>query len=174
MSVVEITCAFCGLPANKRAGDVNRSRKQGYAVYCGRKCAGIGRRQNKSAEELKERKRLYDIQYRAKNAQRLKAEKAAYYQRTRDPEKERAIRKAKMAQHVEYCRRPEYRAYKKQYDREYRARMKFGSFWESHMLLVDLETEVNSQASRYEVYMEKGTINKMQKRKRDYEKSYCR
>ncbi len=167
----EVRCAQCDTITLKSNGEVNRAKKGGYQLYCGRKCAGLAKRLHRTVAEQKERKRLYDIEYRRENRARLKAQKAAHYQRTRNPEKERIARKAKMAQHVEYCRQPAYKAWKRDYDRRYRARKKFGPFWESHLLLLDLKDEIDARATRYEVYMENGTINKALERKRRYEKS---
>lgn len=105
--------------------------------------------------KTKEEKAAYDREYREKNRDLLKAKKAAYYQRTRDPEKERIIRKANMARHVAYCRTDEYRAKKKAYDSERRFKA-YGPFEEVARLLDAVEKEINSQASRYEIYKAKG------------------
>ena len=56
-------------------------------------------------------KAAYDAEYRARTVEARRARQAAYYQNVtkKNPERERAIRKARMPKHVEYCRRPEYR-----------------------------------------------------------------
>ena len=64
-----------------------------------------------------EEKRLYDAAYRKKNLAMLKAKKRAYFKRTYDPVKAAIGRKARMARHVAYCRRPEYREWKRAYDK---------------------------------------------------------
>jgi hypothetical protein len=92
----------------------------------------------------KEAKAAYDREYRRKNRARLKAQKAAYFQRTYDPVKAAKERKKKMPQHVEYCRQPEYKAWKKKYDKQRRSK-KFGDFAEAHTLLVELLKEINRQ-----------------------------
>jgi hypothetical protein len=66
-------------------------------------------------------KRIYDAAYRKKNRAKLKAIKRLYHKRTYDPVKAAIERKAKMKNHVEYCRRPEYKKYKSKYDAKRRA-----------------------------------------------------
>ena len=66
-------------------------------------------------------KRLYDMAYRAKNLERIKAGKRAYFQRTYDPREAAVERKKRMHLHVAYCRQPRYKAWKREYDRKYRA-----------------------------------------------------
>ena len=100
----------------------------------------------------KEAKAAYDREYRRKNRARLKAEKAAYFQRTYDPVKAAKERKKKMPKHVEYCRQPEYKAWKKKYDKHRRSK-KYGEFAEAHQLLVELTKEINRQMpDRFERY----------------------
>jgi hypothetical protein len=117
--LIEIKCAFCCGAGWKIPGHINRAIVAGAKLYCSRHCAGMARRLSISVQEKKAAKAEYDLKYRAKmESEELRARKAAYYQRTRDPEKERTKRKARMHLHVEYCRRPEYRAQKSVYDRE--------------------------------------------------------
>ncbi len=147
-------------------------------LYCDRKCAGLARRNYRCDAELKESKRLYDIEYRAKNIDRITAEKKVYFQETYDPEKaaeERA--KAKLERpHVEAGRRkymasPGYRASKKKYDRHYKAVQNYGDEWGPCMALVlDIRDECLNQMSDYEIRHSKGTLSKSQTRKRDYER----
>ena len=49
--------------------------------YCTRTCSHEARRLHIPKAELVERKRLYDIQYRSKNRERLKAKKSEYFKR---------------------------------------------------------------------------------------------
>jgi hypothetical protein len=67
-------------------------------------------------------KRIYDMAYRAKNRAMLKEKKRAYFLRTYDPKKAAVKRKKRMHLHVAYCRQPRYKAWKRQYDLNYRAR----------------------------------------------------
>lgn len=166
---MKFKCPNCKKPINKPIGEINRARKSGRPIYCNRKCAGLGRRKNKTQVQKKEEKRHYDIKYRATSLT-LKARKAAYYQRTRNPEKERERRKARMHLHVKYCQQPFYREWKKKYDRQYRCKQEFGEFWESASILLDLEGEIDERMDWYERRMLNGTLNKHQQRRREYDR----
>ena len=166
---MRIRCAHCGKSSDKPTGAVNRARAQGRRLYCNRTCAGHSKRRGKTDAEKKMEKRQYDMEYRAKNRAMLKAKKAAYFQQTYDPEKAAVERKKRMPRHVEYCRRPEYRDWKRDYDRQYRAKKFYGPFWESFLLAMDIRSEALSRQSDYEIRLEKGTLCKTQRRKRDYE-----
>lgn len=165
-------CAHCGKEADRPAGHVNRNRARGNAVYCSRECSGLGRRKGSTVEQKKEAKRLYDIEYRARDPERRRAAKAEYYQRTRDPVKESAVRKKRMPLHLEYCRRPEYRAKKKAYDRQYRAEKHYGEFAECFLLVMDIRDECLSRLTDYEIRLEKGTLNKALQRKRHDQRTH--
>ena len=164
---MKFTCAHCGKTAEKPTGEVNRARKAGLRVFCDRRCSGLGRRKpfKPKAQRVAE-KREYDAAYRVKNLAILKAKKRAYHKRTYDPAKERVARNKRMKWHVAYCRRPEYRSWKKGYDRKYRSKRLFGPFAEAAMLAVDLNREIKSRSSNYEIRLQNGTINKRQTRTR--------
>lgn len=170
---MQFECAHCTKLADRPAGHVNRARAQGNKLFCSRECSGIHRRKWKSGAQRKEEKRLYDMEYRDRNRAALKAKKADYYKRTRDPVKEAEKRKERMPLHVEYCRRPEYRAKKKVYDRQYRAVKHYGAFADCFLLVMDIRDECLSRMTDYEIRLEKGTLNKSLKRRRDYERSVC-
>lgn len=140
-------CQYCGGVVQQSQSSVRRAIREGRPLYCDRVCVGLARRV--PSDEKKEAKRIYDARRRVERAAELRAEKAAYYQRTRDPAKEREYRRAHMGRHLEYCRRPEYVAYKKDYDRELRAE-EYGEFAEAYLLLLDLEREIRSRATAYE------------------------
>lgn len=165
---MKIICAGCGIEVDKRASEVNRARRAGLRLSCNRACAGIARRSNKSTEQKRLEKKEYDVGYRAANLPDIKTKKRAYHKRTYDPAQAAAVRKVNMPRHIEYCRRPEYRAYKQQYDRRYCAEKQFGPFAEAAMLLSDIDREVNSRATDYDVRVMNGTLNKVQQRKRAY------
>lgn len=171
MALVQVQCAHCDAQIMREAGHVNRSAAKGMKLFCNRVCFGLDRRIEKSKTQKVAEKAEYDRMYREREAEKLKAKKASYYQRTADRDKERAARQRRMPQHVEYCRRPEYKEWKKEYDRKYRAVKFYGPFSEAFLALQDLETEVAERASRYEIYSERGTLCKTQKRKREYEKA---
>lgn len=100
----------------------------------------------------KAEKAAYDREYRKKNAARLKEQKAAYFKRTYDPVEAAIKRKKRMPYHVEYCRQPEYKAWKKAYDRK-RRKGKFGPFAEAYEVLMMLKAEIRKQMpDRFERY----------------------
>lgn len=146
---------------------MNRSDRAGAPLYCGKGCALAARRVERTAEEKKALKAAYDRDYRKRDPEAMKAYKALYYQETRDPERERAVRKAKMPQHIEYCRRPEYKAWKHEYDIQ-RAADEYGEFADTWRLLLDLEKEIRSQATAYERRVANGYyLRSAQKRRRE-------
>jgi hypothetical protein len=162
-------CAHCGVAADRKAGHVNRALKLGARLYCGRVCSGLARRNQTPPSDAERRaaKSAYDREYRERNLEKRRQQKAEYYQRTRDPEKEREVRKARMPQHVEYCRRPEYKAWKADYDRQ-RSAAEYGPFAESYRLLLDLEREIRSRATKYERYVARGYFTRSaQERRRE-------
>ena len=104
----------------------------------------------------KKQKAIYDRKYRKKNAKRIKANHAEYFQRTYDPAKAAIERKKRMPAHVEYCRQPKYKAYKREYDRKRRAG-KFGDFAEAYEALKALLKEIKKQMpDRFERYAQSG------------------
>lgn len=163
---MQIECAHCGKQAEKRTAEVNRALVGGYKLYCGRECSGFGRRNGKTTDERKAEKAIYDAAYRQRDPEALKARKAAYYQLTRDPVREAAIRKERMHLHVNYCQRPEYREWKRTYDRQYRAKKYYGDFAECFLLTLAIRDECLSRMTDYEIRLEKGTLNKALQRKR--------
>jgi len=169
---VIIECAHCGAKTDKKAGEVNRARKAGLNLYCSRACSGAGRKKDERTPEQKRAdKSAYDAEYRAKNREMLKAKKAAYYAENHDREKEREYRQKRMPHHVEYCRRPEYRAQKKVYDRQYRAEKFYGELADAFVLMLEIrDAALQKAGGDYELRMMKGTMSKSQQRRRDYER----
>lgn len=171
-------CDQCGKIAERERGAINRSIKLGMRLYCGRICSGLGRRDPSppSEEQRRVAKSEYDRRRREQRGDEIRAKKRDAYHAAvlADPitvrEKEKAHRAKRMPKHVEYCRRPEYREWKKQYDRQYRAGKEFGDFGEASIILNDLIAEINSRASRTEIYRQNGTLNKWITRRRDYER----
>lgn len=172
MKTVTINCGYCGKPSCKPTGQVNRAGKMGAALYCDRTCAGLGRRTWKTLEQKKAEKRDYDKVYRSENLEKLKESKKAYFKKTYDPVKASIERKKRMAQHIEYCRQPAYRAKKKEYDQLYRAKKIYGDFGEAFVALLNLEQEVESRASWNDIRQQNGILNKKQTRRRDYERTH--
>jgi len=160
---MKINCAQCGKEADKRAGDVERLRARGYKLYCSLRCSGLASRKYWTKAQRTEGKRLYDIAYRKKNAERIAKQKKAWQIANYDPEKQRIYNKKNSQRHVEYCRRPEYKAYKHQYDMDRRAKQ-FGPFAEAYKLELSLRREIRERINKHESNQEKGTINKRQAR----------
>lgn len=161
-------CPQCGVEFEATTGALNRALTIGAPLYCGRECAGLARRLKNppTAAERKEAKRIYDARRRIEKADEIRAKKREYFKRTYDPEKAAEERKEKMPRHIEYCRRPEYKAWKRDYDKRHLAKKKFGEFAEAALMLQDIEREIDQQATRYEIYRTNGTLNKAQTRRR--------
>lgn len=164
-----LICPVCGATFERCSSHVNRSLKRGDNLYCGQACAGLARR--KSVEHKKETKRLYDANRRQTHKDILKVQKAAWFKRTYNPEKQRAYNQAHMQHHVAYCRRPEYKEYKREYDARRRAELQYGEFGEAFMLLLKLEREVAEREEKHVIAAINGTLNKKQTRRRDYERA---
>lgn len=171
---MQFHCAHCGKATDKPAGHVNRARNRGFALYCGIECSGLGRRLHKTKSDKVAEKSAYDLEYRRKNKAMLKAKKRAYFERTYDPEAARIKRQKRMPQHVEYCRRPEYREWKQQYDRRYRAEKHYGDFADCFLLIQDIRAECLSQQSDYEIRHAKGRVAMTTQRRRDYERTHSK
>jgi hypothetical protein len=88
-----VYCANCCRPTDKPTGAVNRAGAIGARLYCDRTCAGMQRLAGKTKAQKVAEKRIYDMAYRAKNLDRIKADKRAYFQRTYDPRKAAVERK---------------------------------------------------------------------------------
>lgn len=162
-------CPQCSAEFDRPTGEVNRAKSKGAPLYCGRACAGLARRNKNppTPEERKAAKAEYDKLYREKNRESRRVKKAEYFKRTYDPAKAAIARKANMPKHVEYCRRPEYRAKKAEYDGK-RNEMEYGDYAEVWRLLQDLEAEIRSRASSYEVRVQQGYYTRnAQKRRRE-------
>lgn len=164
--MIEYPCARCGKLTSRPAGHVNRSRAQGMRLYCGRTCSAVSRRKPISVEQKKAEKCAYDMRYRKKNAAKRRAQKAAYHKATYDPIKAAQKRKARMPYHVEYCRRPEYKAYKQRYDQKRRS-AEYGPAAEAYGMLLDLTREIRGRATSYEIKRANGTFGKRQARARE-------
>lgn len=162
-------CAHCGGLFAAKVSRANRADRDGAPLYCGRVCAGLARRVPKTPEQKKAEKAAYDRTRREEHGDKMKAEKRAHYEanRTQILERMTVYRKQRMPQHVEYCRRPEYRAKKHEYDRK-RNEMEYAEWAETWRLLLDLEREIRSQATAYERRVANGYYTRnAQKRRRE-------
>lgn len=163
-------CAQCGAARKTTSSAFNRAQREGKRLFCDRACAALGRRDPNppTDEEKRAAKAAYDDSYREKNADVLREKKADYFQRTYDPDVAREERKAKMPAHLEYCRTPEYRKKKTDYDR-WRRCLVYGEFAMAKEALLILDAEVKSRATFEELQAQKGTVNKSLTRRRAYE-----
>lgn len=160
-------CPQCGGNFLADVGRANRADELCVPLYCGRACAGLARRLPvpKSAAE----KAAYDREYRERVAEKRSAQRAAYYEANRDRllAQMAEYRKVRMPKHVEYCRRPEYRAKKHEYDKK-RNEAEYAEWAETWRLLLDLEKEIRSQATAYERRVANGYYTRnAQKRRRE-------
>lgn len=116
VSYVSLVCPTCSKQFDKPIAYYNQSVKRNAPHYCSKACAGLGRRLNKTSEQLKAEKAEYDRLYREKNAERLKQQKKEKFQKdyTANPEKYRERRQNRMPYHVAYCRLPKARAKEKE------------------------------------------------------------
>ena len=168
---MEAICPHCHNPFEAKTAHVNRAAKIGAPLYCGRVCAGLARRLKNppTDEQRRAAKSAYDAKRRngPKRSEILAKKLKHYYANHERIKAEHAeYRAAHMQRHVEYCRQPEYRAKKSEYDRRRRADMNFGDFAEAALLLADIDREIAEHASKYEIYLTNGTINKAQQRRR--------
>lgn len=170
---MKIKCAHCGKRCDKPAGAVNRSLAAGMRLFCDRRCSGLAKRQHKTKAQRVAEKAAYDAKYRRKNFERIKAGKREHFRRTYDPVKAAIERKKTMKRHVEYCRRPEYKQWKRWYDAEYRAK-EYGEFAEAYKTVVDLNREIKKRIKSYEKHQQNQTGIKAQRRRREdgQERSY--
>lgn len=165
-------CCYCGKVLTIYIGYINRAKKLGVPIYCDRKCAGLGRRSTETPQEKKEHKQWYDLFIRVSMTDREKAadkkRRQEYFKKeyTAKPEKYKKIRQQRMKAHIEYCRQPKYKSYKKKYDQKYRAKKNYGKYWEAFIALRDLQGVVDNRQAK----KDQKNITKQQKRKRNAKK----
>jgi len=165
-------CQHCGAKFEAKQSYINYGREP---KWCHRRCFGLSRRKNRTVAERKELKRLYDIEYRNKNRARLLLEKKEWYRAAKERVKARmklirktpAYKRKMKAYLAEYWKRPGLKAEKKDYDRKFRAKKKFGAFWEAHYLTMLIKDEVRSRMSAYEIRLQNRTLNKALMRSRN-------
>lgn len=159
---MKTNCAHCNKEFEIYIGHYNRAKKLGRPVYCDKICSGFGRRKHKTEEQKKREKAEYDKIYSEKNKEKKKRWVVEYRKRPHVKELERQARKRRSAKHSEYCRQPEYKKWKKEYDLQRQAKLKYDEYWESAVALRKIENEID----RHQANMENQTYNKSQKRKR--------
>ncbi|WP_298845548.1 hypothetical protein [uncultured Clostridium sp.] len=115
-STISLVCPVCKKQYEKHMAYYNQSIKRDAPQYCGKICAGLGRRLNKTHEQLKAEKAKYDDEYRKNNQKRIKQKKKEAFKKSyaENPDKYREQRKKRMPYHIEYCRQPKVRAKEKE------------------------------------------------------------
>jgi hypothetical protein len=174
-----VVCAYCGSFTSKLKGEINRAKKQGASIYCDRKCAGLGRRKHTPDWQLKEKKRLYDIEYRERNKEKIQLQKKLWFKKSYEPKKAAEIRARRKEEHPEqekarreYMSSKEYKERKRKYDEKYRAFKYYGEEWgECFLLCSTIRSECLSRSSDYEIRLRSQTLNKWTRRRREYEKA---
>lgn len=136
-------------------------------IYCSRECFRLYSTENKISESVKKaRIAKYDKEYKARNKELVKKKKAEYHKRTYDPEKAKQYREKNkekiQAYKKEYYAKPENKQRRFKYDRKRRCEKKYGPFWESASILIDLEKEINEKMDHYEKFTNRGFFEKQQ------------
>lgn len=173
---MRLKCNYCGKTFNVKENNIGQRRKSirlGLPIYCNKICAGLARRTNETIEEKKANKQWYDLFIREsmtddeRNLKTLQALVLFHMDYAANPDKYRQERQRKMPAHVEYCRQPEYKKYKKRYDEQYRAKKNFGEYWECAIILKNLDNEIDYRESKRQnkIYNKSTT-----KRKRAWQK----
>jgi hypothetical protein len=171
-----LNCNYCNKQFRVKENNIGqrkRSIRLGLPIYCSRKCAWIGRRTNETEEEKKTYKKWYDLFIRVSMTDDERdldtLQNMVYFQLdyAQNPDKYREERQRRMPSHIEYCRQPEYRKYKKEYDEKHRAQKLFGAFWECAIILKNLDNEIDYRESKRQnkIYNKSTT-----KRKRSWQK----
>lgn len=178
-------CHYCGCLTSRHTSDVNKARRDGLNLYCGRRCSGLGRRRvPQTIEQKRAEKAVYDKARRnGQKREEILSKKNAYYHDNHEhflqkqAEHREAIRTnpEALAAHrdemAKYRACPKWKVHKRKYDRKYRALKHFGPGWaETWVALQELDDEVIKQIpDRHQKYAMKGVSNKAQKRKREYQ-----
>lgn len=163
---MKVICEYCKKECERENGHVNRARKLGLKVFCNRKCAGLGRRVNRTEEQDKEIKRVYDIEYRARNRDYRKERAKAYNESPAGRAMQKRNREKFKQSHLEYFRTEEYKKWKHEYDQTHNAKKMYGEFWESFLIIKEVEKIIEPE--KYDTKYNNGLLNKSQKRKRSW------
>jgi len=87
----------------------------------------------------KEKKRLYDIEYRRKNKEAIKQRNKKYNESPAGRAMQKRNRDKFKHKHLEYIRTNKYRAWKHEYDMEHRYKKVYGEYWECMQIVVKIE-----------------------------------
>jgi len=161
-----ITCSHCGEDCEKTVGHINRALKLGSLLFCDRICFGLSSRKWNSEAEKKKQKKIYDQKYSKTNKDRIKSRMRTYNSSPAGRAMQKRNREKFKQAHLEYCRTPEYKKWKKDYDLKYRAKKNYGEYWQAFVFLLQIENEIEKR----QVKQQLGLYNKSINRKRRYEK----
>lgn len=149
----EFTCATCGETASRHSGEVNRSVRRGWPLYCSRECFQVTQRT--SAQEKAEYRKEYGKKYRAehptpnsywaqwyaKNREKSLAEAKAWYEQNKSTVADRGHR--------------------------WRAATKFGPFAEAYLVFLDLSAELRRlMPDHYERFKARGHYDRQNERRK--------
>lgn len=162
---MKLTC-FCGKEYEKSTGHYNRAIKLNANLYCSKTCASEARRDHKSIDQKKAEKAEYDKQYRYYHREGIKAKKAEAFKKDYEanPDKYKAQRQKRYPKHLKYLQSPEYKAYKKEYDKRHLAKKQYGEFAECFLIT----EQIFSLIPNREIKLQMGLTNKNQNRKRQW------
>lgn len=164
-----VKCAYCSKDKELFTSQYNRALSRGNKIYCNKKCSGLGRRDNRSIEEKKKEKAIYDKEYRIRTNKSKKQLEKYHKELKENPEKIRAIQKKhRESQKLsgyrkKYISSERYKKYKHEYDVKRQAKKSVpDEFVESLFLLRELEAALRNSNIRDETTIR----NKCQKRKK--------
>lgn len=111
--------------------------------------------------EKKQKKKLYDARRRIEKSELIKAQKAKFCKTPAGRAMQKRNREKTKDYHLEYCRSPEYKNWKRSYDRVHRAKFYHGQFWECMLLIDEIEKEVIKRVpDKYERLKMRGVIDR--------------
>lgn len=159
-------CKHCGIEFEKSAGHLNRANKLGVPVFCTTEHFYASRRIERTDEEKKAIKADYDRDYC--KTEKRKASARNYNETPAGRAMQKRQREKNKESHLEYCRTPEYKAWKIKYDQQHRAKKQYGEFWESAILLEQIDKHIASVADKNHLRTINGTFNKSKRRKKQW------
>ena len=173
---MKLICCYCDRifkVKENNIGQRNKSILLWLPIYCNKKCAGLGRRSKETPEQKRDIKSWYDMFLRESMTEDEKIFESfsglVYFHMDykANPDKYKEWRNKRMPKHVEYCRQPDYKEYKKGYDELYRAKKDYGEYWEAAIVLKNLDEEIDYRESKRQnkIYNKSTT-----KRKRAWQK----
>lgn len=160
-------CPYCNIEFEKANNYVNKAKSINAPLYCSKACSGLARRKEITQEQFKANKAEYDKKRRADKAEEIKKQKKEYYKTPSGRATQKRNRNQQKENHLQYCRTPEYREWKRQYDELYNAKLAFGEFAEAALILENICNIVDNR----EAVKLKGTYGKSTKRKRAWLKT---